>query len=110
MKILVIAFIAAAFTLKPIISESCHYTHLSIVVPFDLNDRNKKEVELTDLPADISYVLNSEEYRGWEPVSAWQSKTERGSEYLVELRKGEITRKLKIGEDGRALVSFAECL
>lgn len=110
MKNLAIIWLTAAFIATPILAISSPDCHFSIIVPWDLNDRNKKEVSIDDLPNNIATALKSKEHADWHAVKVWKVKTETGWVYSTTLTRGNDIKRLKFNEEGRTLVSLSDCL
>lgn len=60
----------------------------------------KVQVEISALPEGVQKALSTDAYKDWKPTTAWHVKgaTEY---YVVELKKGEETTKVKLDASGK---------
>jgi len=67
--------------------------------------KDKTEVSVTDLPANVQSSLNGEAYRDWNPTKAWKIQKDDGVVYKVEVTDGTDTQTLKFDEAGNFMAS-----
>lgn len=60
----------------------------------------KTKLDPANLPDAVKSTLATEQYKSWQPTSAWQLKAEPLF-YVIELKKGDQTTLLKVDKDGK---------
>ncbi len=69
-------------------------------------DQDRQEIALSELPDAVTASLESQDYSGWTVGTAYK-KTDASKNdmevYLVELKKGTETKKVKFDKDGNKL-------
>jgi len=63
----------------------------------------KTEVQLTDLPDAVKTTLSADIFKEWVPSTAYSVKADNKEHYLIEVKKGEELRSIKIGADGKVV-------
>jgi hypothetical protein len=63
----------------------------------------KTEVKLTDLPDPIKTTLSADIFKEWVPSASYLVKADNKEHYLIEVKKGEELRSIKIGADGKVV-------
>ena len=101
MKKLIFAFAAAAFMAAPVLSFAGIQTDHPAEIVLQEQDKEKKEVDINQLPAGITAALTGAEYANWTPKKAWKIKTDEGWVYKVKLKNGDEKKKVKFTKDGK---------
>lgn len=69
-------------------------------------DKEGQEISISELPAAVTASLESQDYSGWTVGSAYK-KTDADHDnmevYVIELKKGTETKKVKFDKDGSKL-------
>ena len=69
-------------------------------------DKDRQEISVSELPEAITASLESTDYSGWTVGTAYK-KTDASKDnmevYVVELKKGTETKKVKFDKDGNKL-------
>ncbi len=63
----------------------------------------KTEVQLTALPDAVKTTLSADIFKEWVPSTAYLVKADNKEHYLIEVKKGEELRSIKIGADGKVV-------
>lgn len=63
----------------------------------------KTDVKLEALPEAVKTTLTADIFKEWVPSSATLVTSEGKQHYAIEVKKGEETRSIKIGEDGKVV-------
>lgn len=63
----------------------------------------RAEVQLTNLPDAVKNTLSADIFKEWVPSTAYSVKADNKEHYLIEVKKGEELRSIKIGEDGKVV-------
>lgn len=64
---------------------------------------NKAEVALNDLPDAVKQTLTADIFKEWVPANAYHVTGGATEHYLIEVKKGEELRTIKIGTDGKVV-------
>ncbi len=100
--------VAASFALAVCVpTAQANTSDLSLISFVDQetkkDKKDKSEISVTELPANVQASLNGEAYRDWTPTKAWKMDKDGGIVYKVEVTNGEETQKLKFDESGKFL-------
>jgi hypothetical protein len=69
-------------------------------------DQNGQQISASELPEEVTAKLESQDYSGWTVGNAYKksdASTSNMEVYVVELRKGTETKKVKFDKDGNKL-------
>lgn len=67
-------------------------------------DQDKQQISVSELPDAVTAKLESQDYSGWTVGSAYKKMGESNQEmYIVELRQGAETKKIKFDRDGNQI-------
>lgn len=67
-------------------------------------DQDRQEITASELPDAVSAKLESEDYSGWTVETCYKKMDESNNEiYIVELKQGTETKKVKFDRDGNKL-------
>ena len=68
-------------------------------------DQDKgQQISVTELPEAVTAKLESQDYSGWTVGNAYKKMDESNMEfYVVELRQGTETKKVKFDKDGNSI-------
>jgi|SRR5690606_26644583 hypothetical protein len=61
------------------------------------------DVKLEELPEAVKTTLTADIFKEWVPSSATLVTSDGKQHYQIEVKKGEETRAIKIGEDGKVV-------
>lgn len=65
---------------------------------------DRQQISVSDLPDAVTAKLESDDYSGWTVGTAYKKMDENNMEiYIVELRQGTETKKVKFDRDGNKL-------
>ena len=65
---------------------------------------DRQQISASDLPDAVTAKLESEDYSGWTVGTAYKKMDDNNMEiYIVELRQGTETKKVKFDRDGNKL-------
>ncbi|HET9486996.1 MAG TPA: hypothetical protein VFO54_06165 [Chryseosolibacter sp.] len=65
---------------------------------------DRQQISVSDLPDAVTAKLESEDYSGWTVGTAYKKMDENNMEiYIVELRQGTETKKVKFDRDGNKI-------
>jgi hypothetical protein len=69
-------------------------------------DKDRQEISVSELPEAVTASLESQDYSGWTVGTAYK-KTDASKDnmevYVVELKRGTETKKVKFDKDGNKL-------
>ena len=66
-------------------------------------DKDLQAIAVTDLPANIQASLQGQDYSGWTVANAHKKEKDGKAMYVVELKNGAETKKVKFDADGNVL-------
>ena len=66
-------------------------------------DKDMQSVAVTDLPANIQASLQGQDYSGWTVANAHKKEKDGKAMYVVELKNGAETKKVKFDADGNVV-------
>ena len=67
-------------------------------------DQDKQQIAISELPNSVTAKLESEDFSGWTVGNAYKKMDESNQEmYIVELRQGTDTKKIKFDKDGNEI-------
>ena len=67
-------------------------------------DQEKQQIAVSELPDAVSAKLDSQDFPGWTVGNAYKKMDESNQEmYIVELKQGTETKKVKFDRDGNEL-------
>ena len=67
-------------------------------------DQDRQQISITELPDGVTAQLESQDYTGWTVGNAYKKTDEDQNEiYIVEMRQGTETKKVKFDKDGNKL-------
>ena len=67
-------------------------------------DKEKQQISVSELPESVTAKLESQDFAGWTVGNAYKKMDESNQEmYIVELRQGTETKKVKFDRDGNEL-------
>lgn len=67
-------------------------------------DQDRQQISVSELPEAVTAKLESADYSGWTVGSAYKNTDENNMEiYIVELKQGTETKKVKFDRDGNKL-------
>ena len=67
-------------------------------------DQDRQQISVSELPDAVTAKLESSDYSGWTIGNAYKKTDESNMEvYVVELRQGTETKKVKFDRDGNKL-------
>lgn len=67
-------------------------------------DQDQQRISVSQLPEEISAKLESQDYSGWTVDGAYTKQdSEHGQIYIVEMRQGNETKKVKFDAQGNEL-------
>lgn len=67
-------------------------------------DQEKQQIAVSELPDAVSTKLESQDFSGWTVGNAYKKMDESNQEmYIVELKQGTETKKVKFDRDGNEL-------
>ena len=64
---------------------------------------NRAEVTLNDLPDAVKQTLTADIFKEWVPSNAYHVTGGATEHYVIEVKKGEELRTIKIGTDGKVV-------
>jgi len=65
---------------------------------------DKQQISVSELPESVTAKLESQDYSGWTVGNAYKKMDESNQEiYIVELKQGTETKKVKFDRDGNAI-------
>lgn len=68
------------------------------------DQENKQQISVSELPDAVTAKLESQDFSGWTVGNAYKKMDESNQEmYVVELRQGTETKKVKFDRDGNEL-------
>lgn len=71
-------------------------------------DQDRQQISISQLPDAVTAKLESQDYSGWTIGNAYKKMDEaqgKGEIYIVELKKGTETKKVKFDKDGNELTA-----
>ena len=75
-------------------------------LPAQDQDKDRQEISVSELPEAVTASLESQDYSGWTVGTAYK-KTDASKDnmevYVVELKRGTETKKVKFDKDGNKL-------
>lgn len=69
-------------------------------------DQDRQQISISQLPDAVTAKLESQDYSGWTIGNAYKKMDDaqgKGEIYIVELKKGTETKKVKFDKDGNEL-------
>lgn len=66
-------------------------------------DKDKKPIAVSELPATITASLQGQDYTGWTASNAFTTEKDGQTIYIVELKNGSETKKVKFDAQGNKL-------
>jgi hypothetical protein len=69
----------------------------------DQDDKDKKEIAVSELPPAVSAQLQSQDYSGWTISKAFKKEKDGETIYAVELKNGDEMKKVKFDAQGNVL-------
>ncbi|MDQ2656945.1 MAG: hypothetical protein M3Y60_05950 [Bacteroidota bacterium] len=67
-------------------------------------DQDRQQISVSELPDAVTSKLEGQDYSGWTVGNAYKKMDESNQEmYIVELRQGTETKKVKFDKDGNEL-------
>jgi len=67
-------------------------------------DQDKQQIAISELPESVTAKLESQDFAGWTVGNAYKKMDESNQEmYIVELKQGTETKKVKFDRDGNEL-------
>jgi len=107
MKNLVALFVVALFMVTSVQTVQAHVVIEpdAVEVTGPETKKDKAEVSISELPADVQASLRTEMANGWEAKKAWKIKGDHGKYYKIKLMKGDEMKKVKYKADGKAMTS-----
>jgi len=67
-------------------------------------DQDRQQIAVSELPENVTAKLESQDYTGWTVGNAYKKTDEAQNEiYIIELRQGTETKKVKFDSDGNEL-------
>jgi len=67
-------------------------------------DQDRQQIAASELPDAVSTKLESDDYSGWTVETCYKKMDENNNEiYIVELKQGTETKKVKFDRDGNKL-------
>lgn len=66
-------------------------------------DTAKTAVKLEELPDAVKTTLKDDAFKEWVPSAASKVKTDNAEYYEITVKKGEETKFVKIGADGKII-------
>jgi hypothetical protein len=66
-------------------------------------DKDQQAIALTDLPANIQASLQGQDFAGWTASNAFRKEKDGKTMYVVELKNGAETKKVKFDADGNMI-------
>ncbi len=67
-------------------------------------DQDRQQISVSQLPDAVTSKLEGQDYSGWTVGNAYKKMDESNQEmYIVELRQGTETKKVKFDKDGNEL-------
>lgn len=67
-------------------------------------DQDRQQISVSELPEAVTAKLESQDYSGWTVGNAYKKMDDSNQEiYIVELRQGTETKKVKFDRDGNQL-------
>lgn len=70
----------------------------------DQDQDNKQQIAVSELPEAVTAKLESQDFSGWTVGNAYKKSDESNQEmYIVELKQGTETKKVKFDSDGNEL-------
>ena len=70
---------------------------------YQSQDKDMQAIAVTDLPANIQASLQGQDYSGWTVANAHKKEKDGKSFYVVELKNGAETKKVKFDADGNVV-------
>ncbi|MFD1628656.1 hypothetical protein [Pseudopedobacter beijingensis] len=67
------------------------------------DNQDRKEVKLDELPDAVKQTLTADIFKEWIPQTAYVVNANGSEHYLIEVKKGEELRSIKIGTDGKVV-------
>ncbi len=65
---------------------------------------DRQQISVSELPEAVTAKLESQDYSGWTVGNAYKKMDESNQEiYIVELKQGTETKKVKFDRDGNAI-------
>lgn len=69
-----------------------------------MQDQDRQQISVSELPEEVSSKLESQDYAAWTVGNVYKSTDESQNEiYIVEMRQGAETKKVKFDKDGNKL-------
>ncbi|HEU5148153.1 MAG TPA: hypothetical protein VFT90_15620 [Chryseosolibacter sp.] len=69
-----------------------------------MQDQDRQQISVSELPDAVTAKLESQDYSGWTVGNAYKKMDESNQEiYIVELKQGTETKKVKFDRDGNQL-------
>jgi hypothetical protein len=69
----------------------------------DQDDKDRKEIAVSELPATIQTQLQSQDYTGWTVSKAYSKEKDGQMMYAVELKQGDEIKKVKFDAQGNVI-------
>jgi len=67
-------------------------------------DLSRHQISVSELPSAVTAKLESQDYSGWTVGNAYKKMDDNNMEtYIVELKQGTKTKKVKFDKDGNKL-------
>lgn len=67
-------------------------------------DQDQQQISVSELPDQVTAKLEGQDYSGWTVGNAYKKMDESNQEiYVVELRQGTETKKVKFDSDGNEI-------
>jgi hypothetical protein len=67
-------------------------------------DKDRQQISASELPDAVSAKLESEDFSGWTVENCYKKTDDNNTEvYIVELKQGTETKKVKFDRDGNKL-------
>ena len=67
-------------------------------------DKDKQQISVSELPESVTAKLESQDFSGWTVGNAYKKMDDSNQEmYIVELKQGTETKKVKFDRDGNEL-------
>src|SRR5687767_7506120 len=69
----------------------------------DQEDKDRKEIAVSELPATITDKLSGQDYNGWTISKAFKKEKDGETMYAVELKQGDEMKKVKFDAQGNII-------
>lgn len=67
------------------------------------DDKDRQAISVADLPSSIRDQLQGQDYTGWTVSNAYRKEKDGQTMYMVELKSGNETKKVKFDAQGNKL-------